>query len=78
MWLKALPKLRFLVQEKFKSYVENGSIYIFKPEVMIKNSVRFGGNIGIYRMEKWQSIDIDNQDDFVEAENIFKSRLNYE
>ena len=45
---------------------------------MLKNSVRFGGNIGIYEMEKWQSIDIDNHNDFIEAEKIFKSQLSYD
>ena len=60
------------------SYFENGSIYIFKPKVMHRNSVRFGGNISIYEMENWQSVDIDYQSDFNKAEKIFKEKLNYE
>ena len=30
-------------------FVENGGIYLFKPDVLQKQKNRFGGLIGIYR-----------------------------
>lgn len=45
-------------------YLENGSIYVFKPEVLRKNNNRLGGDkIGVYKMEKWQQYEIDVRED---------------
>ena len=40
-------------------YVENGAIYMFKPEIMLNDSNRFGGNIGMIPNKFWQSFEID-------------------
>ena len=45
-------------------YYENGSIYIFKPEILKKYNNRLGGKISVYIMESWQKADIDDQDSF--------------
>ena len=45
-------------------YVENGGIYIFKPEIILKNNNRFGGNIGTYITNFWQSFEIDSREDW--------------
>ena len=45
-------------------YYENGSIYIFKPEILKKYNNRLGGKISAYIMESWQKADIDDQDSF--------------
>ena len=50
-------------QDRMPDYVENGAIYLFKPEILERNN-RFGGNIGIYMMEFWQSFEIDEPDDW--------------
>lgn len=44
-------------------YLENGSIYIFKPEILFDNDNRLGGDIGIYPMEKYKQYEIDEWDD---------------
>ena len=56
-------------------YVENGAIYMFKPEIMLNNSNRFGGNIGMIPNKFWQSFEIDEEDDWEFVELIFKNYL---
>ena len=56
-------------------YVENGAIYIFKPEIMINESNRFGGDIGMIPNKFWQSFEIDEKDDWEFVELIFKHYL---
>ena len=41
------------------NYVENGSIYIFKPQILKSTNNRLGGKISIYEMEFWQTWEID-------------------
>ena len=43
-----------------KLFYENGSIYVLKPEILIKLNNRLGGNISTYMMESWQRADIDD------------------
>jgi CMP-N,N'-diacetyllegionaminic acid synthase len=47
-----------------KLYYENGSIYIFKPQILRKYMNRIGGKRSIYFMESWQRADIDNYSDY--------------
>jgi len=54
--------------------VENGSFYLFKPEVLHENSNRLGGNIGFYLMEDWKIHEIDNKEDLMLCEFIFKQK----
>ena len=42
-----------------------------------KTNCRLGGKISIYKMPRWQSIDIDNINDFNAAEELFKKKLKY-
>jgi CMP-N,N'-diacetyllegionaminic acid synthase len=46
-----------------KQYIENGSFYFFKPEVLKKSNNRFGENIGIVEMEFWKMFEIDSFED---------------
>jgi len=46
-----------------KQYIENGSFYIFKPQVLRNTNNRFGSNIGIVEMEFWKMFEIDSFDD---------------
>ena len=50
-------------QELDKQYIENGSFYLFKPEVLINNKNRFGGKIGAVEMDFWKMFEIDSQND---------------
>ena len=56
-------------------YLENGSFYIFKPEVLKKERNRLGGKIGVYEMEFWQSFEIDTIQDFKMCEVLMKGYL---
>jgi len=44
-------------------YVENGSIYIFRPELLLETGNRLGGRIETYIMQPWQIHEIDVQED---------------
>lgn len=61
-------------QDREPDYVENGAIYLFKPEVLYKNN-RFGGKIGISMMEFWQSFEIDNPEDWPFLETLFEKYI---
>lgn len=45
------------------TYLENGSIYVFKPEVLRDGHNRLGGRIAVYEMDATRSQQIDNPDD---------------
>ena len=44
-------------------YIENGSFYMFKPEVLKEFHNRFGKDIGIIEMEFWKMFEIDSFED---------------
>lgn len=50
-------------QDRECQFLENGSSYIFKPDILLTNKNRFGGKIGIFIMDLWQSFEIDSHDD---------------
>lgn len=50
-------------QDRLPQYVENGSIYIFKPNILFSNNNRLGGKISIFDMEFWQSWEVDTLED---------------
>lgn len=56
-------KARKRRQEFSPQFVENGSFYIFKPEIIRKNKNRLGGKIGIFKMNFWQMFEIDSNED---------------
>ena len=62
-------------QMREPDYVENGGIYIFKPEIILKNKNRFGGNIGTYITNFWQSFEIDSREDWDFVKMIFEQKL---
>jgi N-acylneuraminate cytidylyltransferase len=59
-------------QDFKEQFVENGSMYIFKPEILFKNNNRLGGKIIVSEMEFWKSFEIDNMEDLKFCENLFK------
>jgi N-acylneuraminate cytidylyltransferase len=44
-------------------FIENGSFYLFRPEVLRQNNNRFGGKIGVVEMEFWKMFEIDSRED---------------
>jgi CMP-N,N'-diacetyllegionaminic acid synthase len=62
-------------QERGVQYVENGSIYVFKKEILYKYNNRLGGRIGMYLMDFYQSFEIDAQDDIDILTTIFRVKL---
>ena len=51
-------------------YHENGSFYIFKPEIILKYKNRLGGKIGFHEMEEYKSFQIDEIEDLKLCEVI--------
>lgn len=54
---------RKMRQDIKPQYLENGSIYVFKPELIKETHNRLGGKIAVYEMPPWKSFQIDIQDD---------------
>jgi len=50
-------------QDRPKQYIENGSFYIFRPEILQKYNNRLGGRIGMVEMEFWKMFEIDTMED---------------
>lgn len=59
-------------QDLEPEYVENGSIYIFKPWVLKENNNRLGGKVSLYLMSDESSYEIDSAMDFMIIENLMK------
>ena len=57
-------------QELPPIYMENGSIYVFKPWVLRETGNRLGGKITHYEMDPLTAIDIDAPDDLALCEAI--------
>ncbi len=62
-------------QDFQKQIIENGSFYLFKPEVLRKENNRFGGKIGYSEMELWQMFEIDHIDDVKMCSALMKEFL---
>ena len=68
-------KNRVRRQDFPKQYIENGSFYLFKPEVLRKDGNRFGGKIGMTQMEFWKMFEIDSPADLKMCEALMKAFL---
>jgi CMP-N,N'-diacetyllegionaminic acid synthase len=55
--------------------IENGSFYIFKPEIIKKYNNRFGGKIGHSKMEFWKMFEIDRLEDIRMCQAIMQEFL---
>jgi YrbI family 3-deoxy-D-manno-octulosonate 8-phosphate phosphatase len=65
-------------QDRLPQFVENGSLYVFKPEILLKTNNRLGGKTSIYEMDFWQSWEIDTLEDVELIEFYIKLKLNNE
>ncbi len=50
---------RGMRQDRPTQFIENGSIYIFKPEILVTFGNRIGQKLSAYEMEFWQTWEID-------------------
>ena len=64
------PAARKRRQEIEKRYLENGSFYVFAPELLRKHHNRLGGKIGLYVMAKHKLFQIDRTEDLALASAI--------
>jgi len=56
-------------------FIENGSIYVFKPWVLEKLNNRLGGKIVLFEMDYWSSFQIDSLEEFELCEWILNRRM---
>jgi N-acylneuraminate cytidylyltransferase len=52
--------------------MENGAFYINTVKNILKSGNRLSGKIGIYEMPEYTSVEIDEEDDWIIAEKIFR------
>jgi N-acylneuraminate cytidylyltransferase len=64
-------------QYRKPQFVENGSFYIFKPDILFSTGNRLGGKIGIFLMDFWQSFEIDTLDDLELVKILFELKLKH-
>lgn len=62
-------------QDVKNQYLENGSFYIFKPEIIKKTKNRLGGKIEVTVQEFWKSFEIDSIENLKFSEIIMKNYL---
>mgnify|MGYP001490280169 FL=1 len=68
-------KNRGIRQNRELNYVENGSIYVFKRDLIKYKNNRIAGKIGMYLMNFWQSFEIDEKNDWKLLEIIQKNYI---
>ena len=56
-------------------FSENGSFYIFKPDILKKYNNRFGGKIGLYEMDSWKIYEIDDKEDIEICDYFMKTKI---
>jgi N-acylneuraminate cytidylyltransferase len=62
-------------QDRDPQYLENGSFYLLRPELLMRAHNRLGGNIGVYRMPLWKSFQIDEPEDIRFCETLMRTYL---
>ena len=54
---------------------QNGSMYLFKKEILTKFKNRLGKKINVYEMEEWQSFQLDNLKQLDTMQLLFNKKL---
>jgi len=62
-------------QERDPLYLENGSIYIFKPKILRKYCNRLGDKIGMHLMDYFKSYEIDKIEDLEICEFFMRTKI---
>ena len=68
-------KSRLMRQNIEPQFSENGSFYIFKPDILKKYNNRFGGKIGLYEMDSWKIYEIDDKEDIEICDYFMKTKI---
>lgn len=68
------PARRPRRQDMSPSFVENGAFYFTRRSVLERQRCRLGGRIGVHPMAAETLIEIDEVDDWVQAERLLKRR----
>jgi N-acylneuraminate cytidylyltransferase len=61
-------------QDFTPEYIENGSIYVTKTEILKQHRNRLGGRISLYEMNPLDSLQIDTEEDFLLLEQLLPLR----
>ncbi len=62
-------------QDREPLFLENGSIYVFRPEILREFGNRLGGRIEIFEMPFWKSFEIDTLPDVEVCRYYFETKL---
>ena len=68
-------KKRMRRQDITNKFIENGSFYLFTPQIIRQHSNRFGGKIGYLEMEFWKMFEIDSLEDCRMCSALMKEYL---
>lgn len=58
-----------------RQFVENGSIYLFRPQQMVARKNRLGGKIEISEMSFWKSFEVDDNQSLELCRSLFRIQL---
>jgi N-acylneuraminate cytidylyltransferase len=84
IWKKEHGELRGLTfnplnrgrrQDREPLFLENGSIYVFRPEILRTLDNRLGGRLAIFAMPFWKSYEIDTLEEVAICEFFFRKNL---
>ena len=62
-------------QSRTPTYVENGSFYIFKSNLLLEEDNRIGRKLDIYKMKLYESFELDEKEDWKLIETIHKNYI---
>ncbi len=69
------PFNRVRRQDRESIYLENGSIWVFRPESLRKCNNRLGGKISMFELPAWKSFEIDRYEDIEVCEYYFRTKV---
>jgi N-acylneuraminate cytidylyltransferase len=61
-------------QQAPEDWVENGSIYVVKPQVLYEGGNRLGGKIAVYEMDFLHSLQVDEPGDLEAADRLLRAQ----
>lgn len=54
-----------------ETWVETGSIYVFRPEALLAHDNRLSGKIAMHELQAWQAFEVDEHEDVAFCEALF-------